>query len=227
MKTPALSLLILALAPAMAHAQDTAPSATPPTQESAPTAAPAQLPAQPGWTSVAPTDGAAPVNPRPVDAAAMPWIDPGNLRRRGRQRVERYDGGPIPIGMHLETRRSHGLLAVGAIVFGAAYLGSAFSVAACTGMTVSCTTGLGWLLVPVAGPFVASAFPQAGTARPILIADGIVQAAGIALLVTAIATARTVLVDDPFATTRTRPAWAMLPIGPNGSTGVSFSMTGF
>lgn len=223
MKNFAFFTALLAFVPVAAHAQDVVPAATVPTRDGAPETAPAQVLAQPtpGPNAVPPI--VAPIYPQPAESD---WSDSARLRRRPSARVVPYHGEMIPLGMHVETRRSHGLLAAGAIVFGVSYLSSAFSVAACTGMAISCNAGIGWLLVPVAGPFVASAFPQTGGLRAVFIADGVIQAAGIVLLATAVATARTMLVDDPYTLRTPQPSWAFLPIGPSGSAGVSFSLTG-
>jgi len=223
MKNFALITAFLTFVPAAAHAQDAVPTATVATREGAPETAPAQVVAQPTWAPIPAAPVVAPIYPQPAESE---WSDSARLRRRPSPRVVPYHGEMIPLGMHVETRRSHGLLAAGAIVFGLSYLSSAFSVAACTGMAISCNAGIGWLLVPVAGPFVASGFPQSGELRAVFIADGVIQAAGLVLLATAVAATRTMLVEDPYTLRTPQPSWAFLPIGPSGSAGVSFSLTG-
>jgi hypothetical protein len=135
------------------------------------------------------------------------------------------------MGMHLETRRLHGLIIAGAIAFGATYIGSALSLAACSGIvTTTCAQGMGWLLIPAAGPFVALGFAQTTESRALLVIDGVAQAAGLALLVGGFLTARTFLVEDPYALNaparRTTPPlqWSLVPAGPMGTAGATFTI---
>ena len=219
MKTIGASLLLLVLAPSIAHAQTIAPAATADTHPSATPTAPAQTPAQSPWIG--------PAHP-PIYPQASEWSEPTLVRRRGPQRVTAYRGGPIPMGMHLETRRLHGLVVGGAIVFGVSYLASTLTVAACSGLvTTSCTQGMGWMLVPAAGPFVALGFAQTTESRALLVIDGLLQGAGLAMMAAAFLTTRTVLVDDPYAARTHRPQWSFVPAGPAGSTGVTVTLTNF
>jgi hypothetical protein len=228
MKTAAASLLLLGLLPRVAHAQSDAPSATSTSRVSATPVAPAQAPAQP--VAVIPpsaVDRGAPYPQAAWSAGNVPVL----TRRRGPRRVVDYRGGPIPMGMHLETRRPHGLVIAGAITFGASYIGGALSLAACSGIvTTSCTPGMGWLLVPVVGPFIAVGFAQTTESRALLVIDGVAQAAGLAMMLGGIFTARTVLVEDPYArngpSRRVPPRvqWSVVPAGPVGTPGATFTL---
>ncbi|HEX7602288.1 MAG TPA: hypothetical protein VF316_11810 [Polyangiaceae bacterium] len=108
------------------------------------------------------------------------------------------EGDRIPSGYHKEDRMRTGLFAAGAGVFGGMYLLTAF---------------VGWagevplLCAPVVGPFIlaAGAHDSDASVAGILIFDGLVQAAGLAMLIGGISSTRTVLVRDKMTTLTVTP----------------------
>jgi hypothetical protein len=121
--------------------------------------------------------------------------------------------------MHVETRRSRGLIALGGALFGLPYLGGVVGLGCCGNNA----NGLGWLVVPIGGPFVASGLVQTDGERAALIVDGVVQAAGLAVLLVAVFTPHQVLVDDPYVATGTPGfAWRIAPGSPGALGGLTF-----
>ncbi len=130
------------------------------------------------------------------------------------------EGLPVPQGYHLETKRSDGLVYGGLALWGIPYT-SGLVVAAANGFD----HGTGWLLVPVAGPFIGlgsreincnldrfetdpsvelkdleeqcldSAIDEV-TAVAFLTASGLFQTSGVLLLVAGLATSEEQLVRD-------------------------------
>jgi hypothetical protein len=93
-----------------------------------------------------------------------------------------YQGGRIPATASLESRPSVPLIATGAGILGAAYLGSLiYGLATCTAQQ-ECRSGSGWLYVPIVGPFVAAAQAPTTGGQALALFDGGVQVAGAALI---------------------------------------------
>jgi hypothetical protein len=132
-------------------------------------------------------------------------------------RVQPYNGGEVPSGFHTEDRARSKLVIAGAVTFLGAYLLSIISAAAYLGSdasqpTTSCSAtfcstssqqqsppGLGYLFVPLAGPWITLAkanLDSDDVGIPILILDGIAQAAGLGLFIAGEAARETVLVRD-------------------------------
>ena len=93
-----------------------------------------------------------------------------------------YQGGRIPATASLESRPSYGLVATGAGILGAAYLGSLiYGLATCTAQQ-ECRAGSGWLYVPIVGPFITAAQSPTTGGQALALFDGGVQVAGAALI---------------------------------------------
>jgi hypothetical protein len=225
MRLSLLTAAFLASAPAWGQVAPGVETATAASQMGSSSSTPAQPSAQ---NVTANPDTAPPIHPQatesvpvtnsqPADATAEATVYLPTMRRRQGSRVVAYRGGPIPLGMHVETRRSRGLIALGGVLFGLTYVGSAaFSAASqwvCSGSSL-CVNGFGWLVIPIAGPFVSSGLAQDGGVRASLIIDGVVQAAGFGVLLASVLTPRQVLVDDPYVATGEHGfAWRVMPGG--------------
>ena len=138
------------------------------------------------------------------------------------------EGDPIPPGYHPDTRVRKGLIIGGAVTFGVFYLISALVGAValdCNSVTSSnACGGLGVLLIPAAGPFIAlgTAKPDGGGAA-ILVIDGVAQAGGLAMLILGIAIPRTVLVRNDLATGKKQTVATFEPvIGPQSGLKITF-----
>jgi hypothetical protein len=182
--------------------------------------APAELPPPPpGETSPAPARTPA-VTPPPWGSTA-----PANARPAPPYMLA-YRGGPIPNDYRLEVRRDDQLLAFGATLFGALYLGSALGALACvTGP--GCKSGMEWLFAPVVGPFAALAFAQTADSRATLVFDGLAQTAGVAMVIIAFSTTREFLVRNLRKDHSESHgfSWGISPGAPGATAGLSFSMT--
>ncbi|WP_437972073.1 PEGA domain-containing protein [Sorangium sp. So ce260] len=98
------------------------------------------------------------------------------------------EGAPIPPGYRRETNARKGLITAGATIFGITYT------------TVSATgSALGYevLAVPVAGPLIHAAQVDGG--EGFFVVDGILQAAGLAMVVSGILFPKTTLVREDVA----------------------------
>lgn len=110
-------------------------------------------------------------------------------------------GQPVPEGYHLVRKSRTGLIVTGAVTFGVAY-GFSAGVGFLAGFIDNALTdGQGddrWLTlaIPVAGPMVFGAVFDKDPFHPVLIADTLLQAGGIALLAYGASTKSTVLVRD-------------------------------
>ena len=100
---------------------------------------------------------------------------PGYAQQDLRPRRLPYQAGMVvPPGYQLRSRVRLGLVISGAAMFGVPYI--------ITASTLSGTSVQRVLAVPVLGPFLA--IPDAGdTARPFLVIDGLLQAAGLTMLI--------------------------------------------
>ena len=150
---------------------------------------------------------------------------------RLRRRYVPYTGGPVPQGARLETQTNRGLIIGGTVMFSVTY-----SISLLVGMTClsasssSCgSTGLQWLMLPVVGPFITLAYQRTPEPTPILVLDGLVQGAGLAMLIVGATQGRQVLVIDEYAS-RPRPrnvSWTLLPGAPGANAGLSLAVTHF
>ena len=104
------------------------------------------------------------------------------------------DSAPVPRGYHLEQRRHDGLVIGGAVTFGAFYL------PVLTWGAVNAAAGVpegAFFFIPIAGPLIVSGFDVSPVERAVYVIDGVVQAAGVTMLVAGLATKRSVRVPDP------------------------------
>jgi hypothetical protein len=162
---------------------------------------------------------------------------PRTLRRR----VVDYTGGPIPPGAVLETRRNIGILVAGVIAFGLGY-GWAFYSAVTNSSdpcdsSSACRANMGWLYVPVVGPFVMLTYPGISSQNQfLLVFDGILQGLGIAGLAFSLLRTHDVLVFNEYVQNRNGPnrrARARIsdvvvsPGAPGAVAGMSLTLTHF
>jgi hypothetical protein len=112
-----------------------------------------------------------------------------------------YDGGDIPPGYHTETRPRAALAIAGGSILGGGWIISVLAAATYYSDTGSHNDQLWGLFIPVAGPWITLA--ATGTSNnggaPILILDGVGQAAGLGFLIAGLAARKTVLVRDSAA----------------------------
>jgi hypothetical protein len=217
-----------------AHAQAPAPpqaAQPPPPQYPPPQYPPGQAPPQ-GYPHPAQYGGEPryyPPQPPPASAVApngeyvaplsqttQPTYVPQSVALSGPRMIKDWEPGtPIPHGYHAETRVRKGKVISGSIVFGVTYLYSSFIAA--IGQDISSETGddhgLGWLFIPVLGPFLEMMETDSTTAHYILALDGIAQAAGVTLLVTGLMYPKWVLVRNDLASATVVP----MKIGMDGS----------
>ncbi len=107
------------------------------------------------------------------------------------------EGKKIPPGYKVQEKVRLGLVIPGSILFGVGYVPAAFLGAGelSYGNAVGAT-----LLIPVVGPFIAiGAGPSAGPIAGIFIIDGLLQAAGAALLIPGLTSKNKVLVKQNVA----------------------------
>lgn len=233
MKTPILPAIVLgiSLAPAAAAAQEVVQGSIS-VQGSAQAQAPVVQqppPAMPPPTMQPPPQY--PVYQQPAYGYGYGYGQPVVVvQGRARQRVVPYSGGPIPPGAHIEERGVPGLTIAGSITFGIFYGASLFTGVLCTGSSCG-SSGLGWLMVPVAGPIIALAgYPQTEEGARLLVLDTIFQAAGAGMLIAGVAARHQVLVYDSVARTRPRRGiadWALTPGAPGTPAGLSLAFTHF
>lgn len=142
-------------------------------------------------------------------------------------------GDPIPPGYQIEKRSKRGLLITGGTLFGLAYGGSLVAAA-------SDGSDLGWLVVPIVGPFVTlfkqdlscDADPNqpammertcseqafsSGRRVALLLVDGLVQVTGAALLLAGLTSSEQQLVREPGVVVRPEVGWGTYGVRLNGS----------
>lgn len=192
---PALALLLITPA---TWAQTPPPAAPPATLDPPPAPlAPPPAAAQPPPAGYAPPPaGYAP----PPGYALVPAYSYPVLAPTGPETMPCEDGYPIPDGYHPEKRVRKGLIIAGAVTFGVMYSMSAFSAAKGDGDKA--------LFVPVLGPFIQlghlDSSPIAPYVGAILVADGVAQTVGVAMLIAGLASKKHVLVRQDVATTTVR-----------------------
>ncbi|WP_437821250.1 PEGA domain-containing protein [Sorangium sp. So ce1078] len=98
------------------------------------------------------------------------------------------EGAPIPLGYRRETNARSGLITAGATVFGITYTPLSLS---------GSVSGYEILALPVAGPLIHAA--QVDGADGFFVVDGILQAAGLAMLASGILFPKTTLVREDVA----------------------------
>jgi hypothetical protein len=115
-----------------------------------------------------------------MSQTTQPTYVPQSVAMSGPRFIKDWEEGqPIPYGYHHETRVRKGLVITGSVVFGVLYLYSTFFAA--VGSDAG-TNKLGWMAVPVVGPFLETSETSSATLQYILVLDGLAQAAGVAML---------------------------------------------
>jgi hypothetical protein len=144
------------------------------------------------------------VAPAPAGPPVMYMPPPGARLRRV---STPYDGGPIPPGGRIVSRANYALVGVGA---GALLLGWIAAILQWEILDISCYGGLYGsyscstpsllMFVPVAGPWLAYLDPNtANRAGPGLAIEGVLQDAGLALLIVGLASRRQFVVTQQWA----------------------------
>jgi hypothetical protein len=207
----------LVLWPALAHGQTPA-APPPPPPAPAPVYAPPPAPYGYGYGY-----GYAP----PPYYGYPPYVPSYAAAKPVTVRTVPYNGGPVPDGATLKTKRSNVLLGAGLITMGSLYVISAvYAMAACSpgDSAESCPSNTAWLYLPVAGPFIAAASPEASYGgRNLAIFDGAFQAAGLITAIAVLATSEDVLEyrDTPVGRVSIRPS------APAALAGASVRVTSF
>jgi hypothetical protein len=182
-----------------------APGMTPPPQYGAgapPAGAPKPPSANEGWA--APPSASAPNGEfvAPLSQTTQPTYLPQSVALSGPRMIrDWHDGDLIPWGYHREERVRKGEVISGTIVFGVAYLYSTFFAA--VGSDAYGSSGesnkLGWLYLPVLGPFLELTEFNSSTLDYFWIVDGLAQGLGAALMIHGMTTPRAVLVRNDLA----------------------------
>jgi hypothetical protein len=151
----------------------------------------------------------APVEPPPIQPTVYydGRVLPPDMRRPPRYRY--VEGTPLPEGYHIETRANRGLVIGGVATFGIPYLIGTFGTLSVLGDGNS-----GWLAIPIAGPWITLAnrrtnCGEIGEPSPggfecfadeagngLLIASGVLQAVGTAMIALGLASTREYAVAD-------------------------------
>jgi hypothetical protein len=152
----------------------------------------------------------------PLSQMTQPTYVPQSVALSGPRFIKDWvPGSPIPHGYHAETRVRKGSVITGSILFGVAYGYSSFI--ASIGSDVSSETGdrnvVGWLYIPVLGPFLQMQETDSATLRYLLAIDGAVQATGAILVVTGILYPKWLLVRNDLASGNIVP----MKVGLDGS----------
>lgn len=134
----------------------------------------------------------------PLSQTTQPTYVPQSVALSGPEELEDFDEGrPLPAGYTPVKRKRKGLIIGGAITFGVTYSLSILVAAAGADSNFGGSNPVAALWVPVVGPFIQMAKDNdSATASVILAADGLAQAAGVAMFVVGLAAPRTVLVRN-------------------------------
>jgi|KBSMisStaDraftv2_1062788.scaffolds.fasta_scaffold80894_1 hypothetical protein len=139
----------------------------------------------------------------PLSQTTQPAYVPQSVALSGPRFIKDWEEGqPIPYGYHEETRVRKGVVISGAVVFGVLYLYNAFF--ASIGEDASSATGnenkLGWLYLPVLGPFLEMSETSSSTAHFLLVLDGVAQGVGVTMVISALMYPKHLLVRNDLAT---------------------------
>lgn len=220
MKYAFLFAAALVIVPATANAQQG--QATVVIQQPAP---PPPVYVQPAPVYPAPPAYGPPVYSQPT------YIQPTYAMPR-RRTVVPYNGGPIPPGGTIHTRRMLGLAIPMTVVFGATYLVNVF-VALAAGSCSSCgyNEAVNWLYAPVIGPWIMLTQNVGAHDAPILVLDGIIEGASFLAMVAGYLVNHQDLVyyanGAPQHHPSRRPMWSLVPAAPGAQLGLSFGLTNF
>ena len=105
---------------------------------------------------------------------------------------------PAPPGYHWGSRPRFGPIGTGSALFAIPYLVGGFIVTLDYEASAAPDSNLNWLLLPVAGPLIELAYSSSSAASVLLVADGVMQALGMGLIVYGIAWPAPILVRNDF-----------------------------
>jgi hypothetical protein len=127
------------------------------------------------------------------------------------------EGQPIPSGYHLEQRKRKGIFIAGATTLGLAHLAS---ILPATVLVIAGVGGGAALFFPVAGPFVtlASINGLNTLSTTLFVADGLIQTAGLGMMIAGLIMKKPILVKD-------RVALDLLPLATPRTTGMALSLS--
>jgi hypothetical protein len=189
-----------AQAPGMTQAPQYPPGGPPPAQPGPP-------PVNQGWG--APPSGVAPNGEfvTPLSQTSQPTYIPQSVALSGPRMIKDWhDGDQIPWGYHREERVRTGQVVVGSILFGVPYLYSSFFAAIGADAYGSSTNKLGWLYLPVLGPFLEMTEYSSSTVDYFLVIDGLAQGIGGYLFIHGMTSPHAVLVRNDLAMVTITPA---------------------
>ncbi len=169
-----------ATAPPEPAPPDASSPPAPPTYGYPPYNDPGAVPAPYGYPyPYAPPYGAAPPEPPP---ATLPYTK----------------GTTVPFGYHEETRIRHKLVLWGAITFGSIYslIAIGVSTALLDGEDNAKDRELAPLFIPVAGPFIVLGTTSEEKGKPGLVIGGLIQTAGVSMLVAGLVARETIFVRN-------------------------------
>jgi hypothetical protein len=215
------AVLSLAAAAVLARpAAAQAPGMTPAPQSPPPGAPPPGYPGSPpvnqGWGSPPSAVGPNGEYVAPLSQTTQPTYLPQSVALSGPRFIKDWhDGDQIPWGYHREERARKGEIISGAILFGVPYLYSTFFAA--LGEDLSSSTGgsnpVGWLYLPVLGPFIEIKNSPSAAVNEVLVLDGLAQGIGAALFLHGINAPRPILVRNDLALLGVTPT----PVGKDGT----------
>ncbi len=152
----------------------------------------------PGYAPGYAPPGYAPGYTTPIYQETQPAYVPQSVAMSGPRVIKDWnEGDPIPAGYHPATRVKKGWIIGGAVTFGTVYLITALGASVADAASNNSATPL---FIPVAGPFIQMGNCGSGGCGPVgdfwLGFDGVVQGAGLAMLIYGIASPSTVLVRN-------------------------------
>jgi hypothetical protein len=163
-------------------------------------------------TALAQEQSALPPPPPPPSAQPQPaYRPPVTLGYTAPHRV-RYGGGEIPAYAHIETEPRKGLVIAGAVVLGASYALTLLAAIGYCGPGSECINGA--LYIPLIGPFIVAAQAPTSGGATLAAFDGVVQAAGLGLLIAGF------VAPEKFVVWQDADAHASLSLVPGGGGGV-------
>ncbi len=138
----------------------------------------------------------------PMSQTTQPSYVPQSVALSGPETIDDWDETRrVPAGYHPEQRKRKGLIISGAILFGSAYLISAFSASVGADLSNHGNNAAAALFVPVVGPFIQMATWDSSTGRFFLAIDGACQVAGVAMVLAGISQPKIILVRNDLGAT--------------------------
>jgi len=151
----------------------------------------------------------------PLSQTTQSTYVPQSVAMSGPRFIKDWEPGmPIPQGYHAETRFRKAPVIVGAAVFGGFYLYSSFFAAIGEDTRSNGEENpLGWLFVPVLGPFLQMMETDSATGKYVLFIDGMAQLTGAALMIGGMMYPKHLLVRNDLASMTVVP----MKVGMEGS----------